>query len=220
MQDMTAKGRLILYLSAALAAGLAAASTLLLAPGIGPGPGDAADDAAMVGTVLPEPRPLPAVSLTDHHGAPWTPADDLTGRWQFVFFGFTHCPDVCPMTLATLAGTLERLDAATARPEVVFISVDPQRDTPAAMADYVSHFHDAFIGVSGERDQIDRLTEALGIAYTLHAPDENGDYAVDHSAAILLIDPQGRLRALWQPPHGRAVLAEEFQRIRARFGPT
>lgn len=177
-------------------------------------PDPASAEADMVGTVLPEPRTLPTVNLTDHNAERWT-RESLTGRWQFLFFGFTHCPDVCPMTLATLAGTLERIEKAGAdrRPGVVMITVDPRRDTPATMKRYVRHFSDDFTGVTGERDEIDRLTEALGISYTLHEPGADGDYAVDHSAAILLIDPQGRLRALWQPPHGRAVLAEEFRRI-------
>ena len=96
--------------------------------------------------------------------------------------------------------------------------MDPARDTPALLGQYVSHFHDDFLGLSGERQAIDTLTESLGIAYTLHPPDENGDYAVDHSAAILLIDPRGRLRALWQPPHGRDVLAREFRQIRQQHG--
>lgn len=178
----------------------------------------AADSGVAVGTVLPQARELPAVALTDYHGERWTNAA-LEGEWQYLFFGFTNCPDVCPLTLATLAGTLDRLDQSEAEviPEVVFVSVDPQRDTPAAIKTYLEHFHDDFIGVTGERAAIDRLTGALGISYKLHEPDSNGDYAVDHSAAILLIDPRGRLRALWQPPHGRDVLAEEFRQIRQQF---
>ena len=103
-----------------------------------------------------------------------------------------------------------------ATPDVVFISVDPDRDSLQRLEDYVGHFHEDFIGVTGGRDAIDTLTQSLGIAYKLHEPDASGQYAVDHSAAILLINPQGQLQALWQPPHGRSVLAEEFQLIRQR----
>jgi len=213
---MTKANRIQLALGVAVAAALIAAALTVLWPS-GSAVQPLNPDEA-VGTVLPEARELPAVTLTDHHGDEWTRAD-FKGRWQYLFFGFTHCPDVCPMTLATLAGAREHLkDANDGRlPGVVFVSVDPQRDTPATMKAYVEHFSDAFIGVTGERESIDRLTSALGISYTLHEPDSSGDYAVDHSAAILLIDPQGRLRALWQPPHGRDVLAEEFRRIRGQY---
>ncbi|MEX0385581.1 SCO family protein [Spiribacter onubensis] len=203
-----------LFITVALVAGLSAAGAMMFWPG----PERDLRPEEMVGTVLPQARALPEVTLVDHEGDTWTPAD-LDGRWHYLFFGFTHCPDVCPMTLATLAGAMQELesDGMDEMPAVVFVTVDPQRDTPAAMANYVEHFHDDFVGVTGARGEIDRLTQSLGISYTLHEPDENGDYAVDHSAAILLIDPQGRLRALWQPPHGRDVLAEEYQRIQQRF---
>lgn len=211
---MKPRARLLLPVSAALVAALVAAATtwLLSRPEAEP------TASTSVATVLPEGRPLPSVTLTTHNGERWTPAD-LEGDWQFVFFGFTHCPDVCPMTLADLAGTLQRLESAdlTTMPEVVFVSVDPKRDTPASLERYVRHFHDDFIGVTGEASAIDTLTDALGISYTLHEPDEEGDYAVDHSAAILLIDPEGQFRAVWNPPHGRQVLAEEFRAISARY---
>jgi len=199
---------------AALVAGVTAAMVTLWWSGQDP----ANTESIEVGTVLPEARPLPPVTLTAHDGSAWTPSD-FEGNWQFVFFGFTHCPDVCPMTLADLAGTLQHLEDADRRPlpEVVFVSVDPGRDTPEMLETYVGHFHDAFVGVTGERGAIDTLTTSLGISYTLHEPDAQGDYAVDHSAVILLIDPQGALRAVWSPPHGRQVLADEFRAIRAHY---
>ncbi len=172
----------------------------------------------MVGTVFPQPRTVPDVELVDHTNSPWNPAE-LQGGWELVFFGFTHCPDVCPMTLATLAGSLSHLQASGAQvlPKVVFISVDPGRDNPAQLGTYVQHFNEDFVGVTGKQETIDTLTRALGIAYSLGEPDENGDYPVDHSAAILLINPDGRLQALWQPPHGREVIAEEFLRIQSAY---
>ncbi len=171
-----------------------------------------------VATVFPQARELPDVTLIDHHGNPWS-RDHLEDGWEIVFFGFTHCPDVCPMTLATLAGALAQLEdnQADVIPEVVFISVDPGRDTPDKLGTYVRHFHDDFTGVSADQATIDQLTRALGIAYSLGEPDANGDYAVDHSAAILLINPEGRLQALWQPPHGRSVIADEFLRIERHY---
>lgn len=206
MESMKQMSHLIRLVSVMLLAGGIAAAAVWFWPQPEP--------SAMVGTVFPEPRTLPDVALTDHRGEAWNP-QNLQGGWELVFFGFTHCPDVCPMTLATLAGSMQHLQdkGADMTPEVVFISVDPGRDSPEQLATYVKHFHDDFVGVTGERDAIDTLTRALGIAYSLGEPDENGDYPVDHSAAILLVNPEGRLQALWQPPHGREVIAEEFIRI-------
>ncbi len=195
----------------ALLAALVAAAGAWMWRDQGPAPSEP------VGTVFPTARALPAFELENHHGEPWTRAS-LQGDWQLLFFGFTNCPDVCPMTLATLAGAVERLDADGGPvPEVVFVSVDPGRDDPETLQRYVEHFNDAFMGVTGEREAIDRLTGALGISYSLGQPDENGDYPVDHSAAILLINPEGDWQALWQPPHGREILAEEFRRIVRRY---
>jgi len=210
MADMTHTKHLLRLLSIMLLAGVVGAAAVFFWPEPEP--------AEMVGTVFPEPRTLPDVSLTNHSGADWG-VSDLRDGWSFVFFGFTHCPDVCPMTLATLAGTLSRIEQTETKalPEVVFVSVDPGRDSPAQLATYVQHFHDDFIGVTGEREAIDTFTRGLGIAYSLGEPDDNGDYAVDHSAAILLINPDGRLQALWQPPHGRDVLADEFLRIKNAY---
>ena len=209
---MTTLRRLFLPVGIAPIAGISAAGTMLWWPESSP------PTQEMVGTVLPNARALPAVDLSRHDGEPWQAAHP-DAQWQFVFFGFTHCPDVCPTTLADLAGMQQRLNQAGSQstPEVVFISVDPGRDTLSRLERYVGHFHDDFVGVTGEREAIDTLTRALGISYTLHEPNADGDYAVDHSAAILLIDPSGQLRALWQPPHGRAVLAEEFMQIKKRF---
>ena len=214
MSAMKGNSPVALFMIVALVAGLSAAGAMMFWPE----PERDLRPEEMVGTVLPQARVLPEVTLKDHQGDTWTQAD-LDGGWHYLFFGFTHCPDVCPMTLATLAGAMQELerDGVEEMPAGVFVTVDPRRDTPAVMANYVAHFHDDFVGVTGSREEIDRLTQSLGISYTLHEPDANGDYAVDHSAAILLIDPQGRLRALWQPPHGRDVLAEEYRRIQQRF---
>lgn len=200
-----------LLLGVALVAAVAAAATMIWLPQAG-----TSDERDLVATHLPQAREIPAVNLQQHTGQTWQAAHPQ-GRWQLVFFGFTYCPDVCPTTLADLAGMLERLEPdSTPTPEVVFISVDPDRDSLQRLDDYVGHFHDDFVGVTGARDQIDTLTQALGIAYTLHEPGADGQYAVDHSSAILLLNPQGQLQALWQPPHGRSVLAEEFKIIRQR----
>lgn len=173
-----------------------------------------AANAPFSGAVLPESRPLPDVTLIDHDGAPLQ-TDALAQDWQLLFFGFTYCPDVCPMTLAQLTGVLVDIEeqAPEAVPEVIFVSVDPNRDTPAQLKNYVQHFHPNIRGATGEREAIDTLTASLGIAYTLHEPDKDGQYPVDHSAAVLLIDPSGGMKAVWNPPHGRSEMVNDFLRI-------
>lgn len=151
-------------------------------------------------TILPEPRPLPALSLVDHTGAAFT-RENFEGGWQLVFFGFTHCPDVCPATLQQLAIAKRRVAAAGGSfPEIVLISVDPERDTPDVLADYVRHFGDGVRGVTGSLEAITSLTGQLGIFFARSAPSESG-YSVDHSAAVLVIDPDGDWHSLFSAPH-------------------
>lgn len=205
---------LVLLLAVTLAAGTAGTVGAMLWVG----GGDNAGDQSLSGTWLPEGRGIPDVTLVDQSGEPLSTAS-LEGRWHFVFFGFTHCPDVCPGTLADLAGAWERLEAEGVAEDtgMLFVSVDPARDTPERLRDYVTHFHPEFTGATGEREALDRLTDALGISYTLHDKDGGDDYNVDHSAAVLLVNPEGRLQAVFQPPHGRQVLADDYLRMRQRY---
>lgn len=165
------------------------------------------------GTLLEPARGLPEFSLLSGAGQPFTKAQ-LQGRWSLLFFGFTNCPDVCPTTLALLAQTHTALAdlAPTLRPQVVFVSVDPKRDSPAQVARYTGFFNPEFIGVTGEQKQVDALTHALGLPVMIQ-PLENGAYTVDHSSAVLLIDPSARLRALFSAPHTQSALAADIRRI-------
>jgi protein SCO1/2 len=161
--------------------------------------------------VLPEPRVIADFSLTDHDGEPFT-LDSLRGRWSLIFFGFTHCPDVCPSTLYDLQqvhGTLTR--DTSADHQVLFVSVDPERDTPEVLKQYVNYFDPDFIGVSGENEQLAPLTLQLGIAYRIeeHEPGDPA-YRVDHSASILLTDPQGRLHGVFPAPHDAGMLSADM----------
>lgn len=155
-------------------------------------------------TVLAEPRPLPEFSLVDQSGAPFT-RERLLGTTSLMFFGFTHCPDICPATLAELASAREQLAAsegAEARlPQIVFVSVDPERDTPEKLAAYVGHFGDGFVGVTGSEEQLRALAQPLGIWFEKEPLGE--DYSVSHSAAVLFIDGKAELRALFGAPHRR-----------------
>lgn len=151
-----------------------------------------------VGTVVPKPRPLPDFALLDQHRRPFTRAA-LTGHWTLLFAGFTHCPDICPATLATLASIDPRLQAAGVDLQTVLLTVDPLRDDPATLSAYVSHFSTRFLGVTGEPSEIDTLMAGLGLTY-IKVPGAAGYYTVDHSTALVLIDPQGRVAAYFRPP--------------------
>jgi len=155
--------------------------------------------------VLPEPRVIADFSLVDHNEHAFT-LDSLRGRWSLIFFGFTHCPDVCPSTLYDLQmihKSLRRgMEEELPVHQVLFVSVDPERDTPEKLGQYVSHFDPDFIGVTGNQQQLAPLTRQLGIAYRIE-PHEPGSmqYGVDHSVSILVTDPQGRLHGVFPAPH-------------------
>lgn len=170
-------------------------------------------------TAYGEPRALPAFSLVDQSAAPFGP-ERLRGHWTFLFFGFVNCPDVCPTTLATLAGVRATLDdlPPAERPTVVLVSVDPGRDTPPVLAQYVSHFDPSFVGATGRPEALETLTRALGVAVATGPAGADGSYSVDHTAAIFLVDPEGRVAALFNTPHDAAVIARDYRRLVAARG--
>lgn len=153
-------------------------------------------------TVLTEPLPLPEFSLIDQSGEPFT-RERLLGTTSLLFFGFTHCPDICPATLAELASARQQLASAggaQARlPQIVFVSVDPERDTPEKLAAYVGHFGADIVGVTGSEEELRALAKPLGIWFEKEPLGEG--YSVSHSTAVLFIDRQAELRALFGTPH-------------------
>jgi protein SCO1/2 len=155
-------------------------------------------------TVLPEPRPLPEFSLTDHRNQPFT-RERLRGRTSLVFFGFAHCPDICPATLQQLATARRQLAAASPAggevplPEIVFISVDPERDTAETLQSYVEFFGDGITGVTGAADEIRALASPLGVFFEKQPSGE--DYTVNHSTAVLVVDGNASLQAVFSAPH-------------------
>lgn len=175
--------------------------------------GSGAQPAVVKATVLTPARPLPEIALIDQAGAEFD-GSRLKNRWSLLFFGFTRCPDVCPTTLGMLAQVAKSLADLPPgeRPQIVLVSVDPQRDTPQQLAAYVRFFDPSFTGVTGTQHAIDSFTRALGVPVAI-SKTGNGDYTVDHSAAIFLIDPQGALRALFSTPHESAVIAADYRRI-------
>lgn len=165
-------------------------------------------------TVLPEARALPDFVLEDHHGNEFT-NESLQGRWSFIFFGYTHCPDICPTTLVLLNQVDELLkgELGIVLPKIIFISVDPARDTKELLADYVPYFNTEFIGVRGSLEQLQVLTTPLGIAFGQEGDDESDNYEVFHGTRILLIDPKVRLKALFSSPHDANQIASDYSKI-------
>lgn len=169
--------------------------------------------------VLQAPRALPEFRLTDHRQQAFGP-DRLQGRWTMLFFGFTHCPDVCPTTLNTLSGmtaALQDLPPAS-RPAVVMISVDPMRDTAETLSGYVPFFNPDFLGVTGEMGEIMALTRGLGVAFAYQQSADGGEYTVEHTASLFLIDPRGRLAAIFNTPHRVEELDSEYRQIVGQHG--
>lgn len=150
------------------------------------------------------------LELADHHGKPRR-LEDWRGKVVVLFFGFTHCPDVCPTTLTLLGDVRKRMGAQA--PQVVLVSVDPQRDTPEAMAQYLQGFDPAIVGLTGSPQAIEAFAAALGVA---HRRIPMGDtYMVDHTAAVFAIDPQGRRAAVFTPPLDAGQIAGDLQLLAA-----
>ena len=165
-------------------------------------------------TLFQEPRVLPEFALSDQAGGAFD-RERLRGHWTLLFFGFVNCPDICPTTLATLAGVRKALADLPEgkRPDVVFVSVDPGRDTPEVLAAYVASFDPSFAGVTGSAGAIEAVTRALGVAVIMGPAAADGSYTVDHSAAIFLVDPKTRVAALFGAPHEAAAIARDYRRI-------
>lgn len=197
--------------AAALAAGLWLALQVRQAPPPPPlAPGT---------TRLDDPRPLQAFDLVDHHGRPFD-LDRLRGQWTFLFFGYTHCPDVCPTTMTTLNAAARRmaeLEEAPPAAQFAFVSVDPERDTPEQLGRFVPYFNKAFLGVTGTRPAIDAFTRQLGIMHMKVDTDSPDGYLVDHSASVLLIDPQARFHALFSAPLDPRVIARDYQQLTRHY---
>ncbi len=146
-----------------------------------------------VGTVLDDPEPAPALTLTAA-GGEQVSLDDFTGKAVLLYFGYTSCPDVCPTTLAALADALDELGSRRDEVQVVMVTVDPARDTPELLASYVAHFDPSFIGLGGTAEEIATAASAYGIYYQKGEGTVETGYEVDHTAQVMLIDPQGRYR--------------------------
>lgn len=152
--------------------------------------------------------------LTDHHGQTRTLAD-FRGKVVAVFFGYTHCPDVCPTTLSDFAAALQQLGPQAARVQVIFVTVDPERDTPELLREFVPAFNPSFLGMYGDAETLRRLARDYKVVYQKTAVKAADDYLIDHSAGTYVYDPQGRLRLLM--PYGSTpdAIAQDLKTLLA-----
>ncbi|WPO99888.1 SCO family protein [Pseudomonas sp. HR96] len=188
--------KIVFTLAAILMVGVGACLWLLLSSR-SPAQTPAMTEAGVL--LMKEPRGVPAVSMSDQDGSQ-VRLDKLTGHWTLVFFGYTFCPDICPTTLAQLRQIDSRLPAASrARLKVVFVSVDPQRDSPGQLKQYLGYFDPAFTGLVGTPESLEQLANGLSIPYI--APDtRQPNYSVQHSGNMALLGPDGTQRGLIRAP--------------------
>jgi protein SCO1/2 len=199
-------------LAALTAAVLGVASSIALRPARAPVP-------EITGYVLREPRPLPDVELIDEHAAVFR-RTDFRGSWSFLYLGYTFCPDVCPLALVTLA-TLKRelaTDFPAAELEFYLVSVDPQRDSPERLREYVAYFDPGFHGLTGSPAELAALAAATSSVFFVPEGQGSDNYLVDHSSNVILLSPAGELHAIFTPPHDPAQLAADFAEIYAAHG--
>lgn len=182
-------------------------------------------------TIYPEARTLSEFRLIDQQGELFTKVD-LQGSWSLVFFGFTYCPDICPLTMAELGQFYAGLDFnQDVKPRVLLVTVDPGRDNPESMAAYLANYNEEFIGLSGDPDQIAQLAAQLYVGYgdavkseVVAITHEHGgppsevnltqsDYLIEHSAHIAVINPQGEYYAVMRAPHRDQDLVNAFREL-------
>ena len=181
-----------------------------------PAPAAPALPAVQAVTLMSTPRTLPPFELQQSDGTALT-ADELKGHWTVVFLGFTHCPDVCPTTLAQLAGAQKQwaaLPEAT-RPRVLFVSADPERDSPQLTGNYAHAFHPDTLAATAPLPGLQEFARSLSLVF-MKAPGPSGaadDYSIDHSAALVLLDPQARMAGVAQPPFDVKGIASDLMAL-------
>lgn len=151
-------------------------------------------------------------ALIDQNGKTYTDKD-LRGHWTLLYFGYTHCPDVCPLTLELMGDVMDKLGAKVARVTPMFITLDPARDTPDVMKQYVASFGNNFIGLTGSEAQIAPVLREFHV-YAKKRPVAGGDYAMDHSGSIYLLDPNGKFAGSYEEAEGPDKIAAD---LKARF---
>ena len=149
--------------------------------------------------------------LIDQNGKPFSDAD-LKGKWHLIFFGYTHCPDACPTALNEMSLALDRLGMKRDEVGVVFITVDPERDTPDALKSYVQSFDAPIVALTGSSEAVAQAAKAYRVFYAKH-PRPDGDYDMDHSAVIYVMNPEGRFTATFTPDSSADAIVQRLQKL-------
>ncbi len=167
-------------------------------------------------TEWPQQRSLPSVSFTDQNGNAFSSAD-LAGEFSLVFFGFTNCPDICPLSLAVLAEAKRQLaETRRAVPRIVLVSVDPARDTPAALKSYLARFDPEFTGLTAAEKELAPLLDALGVT-VMKQTHRGSQYTMTHNPQVFVVAPNGNVIATLSSADSADAVVRDYQRIRARF---
>lgn len=169
----------------------------------------------LVAVMRPVATSLKPFTLTDKNEKPFN-LQNLKGKWSFVFFGYTHCPDICPTTLHVLKQInkiLSKHPQAKKEFQVIFVSVDPERDTPKGLGEYVSFFNKDFIGVTGNSETLLSFARQFSAAYIKEPAEKSGDYLVSHTSSIFLVNPAQKLLASFSPPLVAETITEQYLKI-------
>ena len=226
MATQSQKNNRLLFLLIAIALLVAAFGIANKMRGVSTGSTTPVDNAAVLaqlkqlkidGTVLDTPRVIAPFTLTDMNGQAFT-LNNFKHRWSLVFFGFTNCGFVCPTSMAGLNKMYQALAQQLPQdllPQVVMISVDPRRDTVARMKEYVTSYNPHFIGARAEKPAVDALAHQMSAVYTQTASTDGNPnhYTINHSAEVMLVDPQAQLRAFFSYPHNGPTMAHDYQSI-------
>ena len=167
----------------------------------------------------PHAIPLQPFTLIDKDKQLFT-TQQLKGKWNFVFFGYTYCPDICPTTLSTLKqinNTLKKQNIDTSDMQVIFVSIDPERDKPEMLAKYVAYFNKDFIAVTGSADDLLQFSRQFAAAYIKEKSNTSGDYLISHTSSIFLVDPNIRIIASFSPPHNAETISDQYLKIHDMF---
>ncbi len=170
---------------------------------------------ALKSVLWPEPRQLSAFDLTLDSQKQFN-LEHLTNKWTLLFFGYTNCPDVCPMALSAMKAVFNNLEQhpeTQAKTQFVFVSVDPKRDLPEHTSKYVAHFDESFIGATGNNEQITNITRQFSAGYIIEEADEKGDYEVNHTSSLYLIGPEQQIHGAFNPPLHPDIITSQYLQI-------
>ena len=173
----------------------------------------------LIAVLRPHAVPLKDFTLVDHNEHDFK-SINLKDKWSFVFFGYTNCPDICPTTLVTLKNIykeLKRNPQATSKIQVIFVSVDPERDNAKDLGKYVKYFNKEFIALTGTAKTINDFAKQFSAAYFKEKPTSPGEYLVSHASSIFLVDPKTSVIASFSPPHDTATITAQYLKIHGMF---